>query len=443
MWPAALNVVSVEAEFRSAPVASTIALARGNEGGSSSQPMPSPPGIATVRAVRQVGTILRRLDIHWIDVGLAVVLTIWAALEGSGRDSWTFSPAVFLTTAPLLLRRRFSIPVLGLALVGFGLAGQASGLAAILGGITAAVSVGLYSRNQNLALAVVIGAAVFIAVEFGRGSTTTLPIPGALVPFLLLGAAYLAGREIGSRQKELHEQHERAVRVQQEHETAVKAAAEAERRHIARELHDVVAHSVSVMVVQAGAARKVMTDKPDAALESLRNVETVGHETMAELRRLLGVLGDNGSEAAPLTPQPGIGSLASLVARVQEAGLPVELRLEGEPMPLPKDVDVAAYRIIQEALTNALKYAGGAATQVIVRYGSDAIDVEVLDDGNVATPSEGIGRGLIGMRERVALFGGTIDAGKRPTGGYTVQAHLPFGPEPVANPAVEDERADP
>jgi signal transduction histidine kinase len=379
--------------------------------------------------VRQLGTIARRLQIHGTDVALAAILTIWAALEGAGRDSQAFSPAVFLATAPLILRRRWPIAVLGIALVGFSAARDASGLASLLGGVTAAVSVGLYSRHQNLAPFAIVGAAALLALEFGRGSTTTLPVPGFVLPLLLLGAAYLAGREVGSRQKKLNEQRERAAQLEREHATAIKAAAEVERRRIARELHDVVAHSVSVMVVQAGAARQVMTQKPDAARESLINVETVGHEAMTELRRLLGVLGEDGSPEPPLVPQPGIESLDSLIARVREAGLPIELRVEGEEAPLPPDVNVAAYRIIQEALTNALKYSGGAPTHVVLRYTPAAIDVEVLDDGKVTTPADGIGRGLIGMRERVALFGGTIDAGKRPAGGYAVRAHLPVEPD--------------
>lgn len=380
--------------------------------------------LVTVRGVRQLGPFVRRLDIHWIDAALAVGLSVLVLLLGSGGEL-PFSPAELLCTAPLILRRRWPIPVLLLALAGFGIAGDATNLAALAGGLVAAVSVGLDIRHQIIGAVVTLAAAIVIALEFGNGERTVLPIPPFLAPFLLIGAAFLAGREIARRQLELNRQRARARELEGEREAAIKAAAEAERRHIARELHDVVAHSVSVMVVQAGAARQVMSDKPDAARESLLNVETVGHEAMAELRRLLGVLGDNGAEAPPLGPQPGLASIESLIARVKEAGLPVELRVEGSETLLPPAVDVAGYRIIQEALTNALKYAGGAATLVVLRYTPDAVDIEVADDGDVATPADGIGRGLIGMRERVALFGGTIEAGKRPNGGYTVRAHLP------------------
>ena len=138
------------------------------------------------------------------------------------------------------------------------------------------------------------------------------------------------------------------------------------------------------------------------------------------------MLSENGSEAPPLAPQPGIAGLGALIARVKEAGLPVELRVEGPQESLPPGVDVAAYRIVQEALTNALKYAGGASTQVVVRYAPDALELEILDEGLLTTPADSLGRGLVGMQERVALFGGTMEAGRRPERGYSIRAHLPL-----------------
>lgn len=374
-----------------------------------------------------VGRAWRWLQIGWIDVVLAVGLSVLAVLEGPGTDSAQFSPAVLLCTAPLIFRRRLAIPVLVVALVGFSIAGNASNLAALIGGLVAAVSIGLDRSHPLIGGLFVLGGALAIALEFGgQGQFTELPIPGWLTPFLLIGSAFLAGRAIASRDQRLQEQRERASQVEREHEAAVMAAAESERRHIARELHDVIAHSVGVMVVQAGAARHVMDERPEAARDSLLAVEQSGHEAMAELRRLLGVLGENGS-SAPLSPQPGMDRLDALVARVREAGLPVELRVEGAARPLPPGVDVAAYRIVQEALTNALKYAIGAPTTAFVRYGDDAIDIDVVDSGRVTAPAEGVGRGLMGMRERVALFGGSITAGPREdSAGYAVSAHLPL-----------------
>ena len=382
--------------------------------------------------MRQLGTLARRLEIRWLDVVIAVGLSVLAIVGGSGQDSVDFSPATLLATAPLIVRRKWPVVTVVAALVGFTIAGNATNIAAIAGGLIAVVSVAMYWRHEILGGLVALGSAIYIALEFGHGSTSTLPIPGAALSFVLFGAAYLTGREIAARQQQLNQQRQRTAQLEGEHQQALKAAAEGERRHIARELHDIVAHSVSVMVVQAGAARKVLDDKPEAARESLIAVEASGHEAMDELRRLLGVLSENGAEkgtdAAPLAPQPGLDGLDALVARVREAGLPVELRIDGQRRSLPPGVDVAAYRIVQEALTNALKYAGGARTEVVLRYAPDAVDLEVVDEGMIATAADGIGRGLVGMEERVALFGGTLDAGKRPERGYAVRAHLPLTP---------------
>ncbi len=368
--------------------------------------------------------LARRLRVGWVDVALAVGLSLLAVIEGPSRDSLDFSPAVLLCTAPLVVRRRWPIPVLLLALAGFSIAAEATNLASLVGGLIAAVTVGLDRRHRVLGAIAILGAAAAIAFEFDHGTNTTLPIPPFLAPFLMIGAAYLAGLAIASSQIAARHQRERADQLEREHDAAVQAATEAERRRIARELHDVIAHSVGVMVVQSGAARHVLDEKPDAARESLLAVEASGHEAMTELRRLLGVLGVDG-EPAPLSPQPGVDRLDALVARVKEAGLPVALRIEGKSRPLPPGLDAAVYRIVQEALTNALKYAGGAPTQAVVRYAPGAVDIDVVDEGTLHAPAEGIGRGLAGMRERVAVYGGSIDAGCRDGRGYAVHAHLP------------------
>ncbi len=375
-----------------------------------------------------MGQLARRLDIRRLDVVLAVGLAAWAV--GEGLNSRNLTPAILLCTLPLLVRRRWPIAVFVVGIAGIALGGNTIGFAALVAVLLAAVSLGIYSRHRMVAGSLILLSAVGIAIEYSSGpsGSSALPIPGEVLPLALLGAAYLAGNEIASRQRQADQQRERAHQLEQERAEAVAAAAETERRHIARELHDVVAHSVSVMVVQAGAARKVMDDKPDAARESLQAVEASGHEAMAELRRLLGVLSENGNEAPPLAPQPGLAGLDALIARVREAGLPVELSVEGPPESLPPGVDVAAYRIVQESLTNALKYAGGARTEVVVRYTPDGLEIEVIDEGTISTPADGIGRGLLGMRERVAVFGGTVAAGKRPEGGYAVLARLPLDP---------------
>jgi signal transduction histidine kinase len=376
--------------------------------------------------VRQFGALARRLEIRWIDVALALGLSFGIVLESGVRGS--FPLVTLLTTLPLAVRRRWPIGVFSLTILGAALGGQATGFVALTGAMAAGVSMGIHARHRWLALLVLLVAATGIAIEYysTSDSNSSLPIPGIVLPFFMMGAVYFAGNEIRSRQQLADAQTDRAQQLEVEREQAIRLAAETERRHIARELHDVVAHSVSVMVVQAGAARQVLTAKPDAARESLMAVEASGHEAMTELRRLLGVLGANGSEGPPLAPQPGITALAALIARVKDAGLPVELHTEGALPPLPPGVDVAAYRIVQEALTNALKYAGGAPTTVVIRYRPEAIELEILDEGTVATPADAIGRGLAGMRERVALFGGSIETGKRADRGFAVRARLPL-----------------
>ena len=205
-------------------------------------------------------------------------------------------------------------------------------------------------------------------------------------------------------------------------EEAREAVAE-ERARIARELHDVVAHSVTVMTVQAGAVRRLLTPEQEREREALLTVEQTGRQTLTEMRRLLGVLREEG-ETAALAPQPGLGTLGSLVDQVRGAGLPVELTYEGEQMTLPPGVDLSAYRIVQEALTNTLQHAGPAHAWVAVRYGTDEVEVEVANDGRTENDG-GQGHGLAGMRERVALCGGALTAGPRPGGGYTISARLP------------------
>ncbi len=188
-----------------------------------------------------------------------------------------------------------------------------------------------------------------------------------------------------------------------------------------------VAHSVGVMVVQAGAARHILSKSPQQADEALRAVESSGREAMAELRHLLGLLNQDDDQVA-LAPQPGLDQLDSLVRRVGEAGLPVTLHVEGRTRPLPPGLDLAAYRVVQEALTNALKYAGLARTDVILDYREDELKIEVLDDGpgRSAAAGTGAGHGLVGMRERLALYGGTLEAGPRLERGYAVRAWLPL-----------------
>jgi signal transduction histidine kinase len=247
--------------------------------------------------------------------------------------------------------------------------------------------------------------------------------------FVIFAAAWILGDNLRNRRAYLAELEERAARLERDREVEARRAVQRERGRIARELHDVVAHTMSVMVVQAGAARRVMRKRPDDAEDALVAIEDAGRQGLAEMRRLLGVLRHEDERNLTLAPQPSLQYVDELVARSVEAGVNVELEIEGAPRPLPAGVDLSAYRIVQEALTNVLKHAGGAARACVqVRYRPESVEVEVFDDGRgvAADPaSNGEGHGLVGMRERVALFGGELRVGPRRGGGFSVKARLP------------------
>jgi signal transduction histidine kinase len=246
---------------------------------------------------------------------------------------------------------------------------------------------------------------------------------------VLFGVAYLRARRAHLRALE-----ERGWLLEREREAAAQNAVDSERARIAHDLHDIVSHNVSVMVIQAGAARQVLATDPGEAEAALLAVESAGRDTMAELRHLLGVLAPmaSGEEDDPLSPQPTLNRLGELIDRIAFAGLPVEVRISGDPCPLPTGVDVTAYRIIQEALTNALRHGDAVEAEVTVRYSAHALRVEVLNTGpSVLTGGrppapEGDGRGLLGLKQRVAVYGGQLDARRRLGGGFRVRAKLPL-----------------
>jgi signal transduction histidine kinase len=213
--------------------------------------------------------------------------------------------------------------------------------------------------------------------------------------------------------------------AERERELATREAIIDERARIARELHDVIAHHVSMMVVQAGAERRMLGPGQESTRDVLTTIERAGRGALTEMRRLVGML--RSDDGVGLAPQPGVADIETLVGQMHSAGLEVELRVEGERREIPVGIDLSAYRIVQEGLTNALKYAGEATTAVRVRYGVESLEIEILDDGR-GRPSEVEqgGHGLVGMRERVALYGGTLDAGRRPAGGFAVRVLLPI-----------------
>lgn len=248
--------------------------------------------------------------------------------------------------------------------------------------------------------------------------TNELPFSGPIVVL-----AWLLGRYLRSREQRAHTAEARAASLQ----ATSSQVLEEERARIARELHDVIAHSVSVMVVQAGAARTLLTEDAESARNALLAVERSGRQALEEMRRLLGMLRQDQLEAE-LLPQPGLAAVHDLVERVRATGLDVELKIDGPASPLPPGVDLSAYRILQEALTNTVKHAQASAARVQLAYRANRVEVEVEDDGTggAAARGDGHGHGLIGMRERVDLYGGAFEAGPRDGGGFRVRASLPL-----------------
>lgn len=251
-------------------------------------------------------------------------------------------------------------------------------------------------------------------------------------PMVLVGVMWMVGRVVRQRTRLTAELHEQALLAQERREAQERAAVAAERRRIARELHDVVAHSMSVMVVQAGGGRRILGQDAARAGEAALQIERTGRAALVEMRHLLGALRPDEGTALTLSPQPSLDQLDALVDRARAAGMTVELRRDGEPRELSAGLDLTAYRIVQEALTNALKHAGGAAVDVRVGFGADELALEVADRGpgpaRARRPLEAGdgGHGLVGMRERVSLYGGELQTGRRRGGGFRVAARLPL-----------------
>jgi signal transduction histidine kinase len=337
-----------------------------------------------------------------------------------------------LHTLPLAARRRFPGPVLALC-VASGLAVAALGVSPVVLGpaiVVAVYSVAAYGDRwvplAGLAAAELGAAAVQLTP--GRFQALTVVSNG-----LVIGAAWLVGHFVGGRRDHISRLERTAELERTRAELARRAVAE-ERLRLARELHDVVAHAISVIAVQSGVGAHVAGTQPEEAAKALVAIEATSRAALTELRRLLGVLRQEGEPEGSLAPVPGLADLDGLLAEVAKAGLAVKLRVEGTPSPLPAGVDLSAYRIVQEALTNVVKHAGPARAQVVIGYRDHEVTVEVIDDGRGVTAPTGdgqarVGHGLIGMRERVQAFGGDLEAGPRPGGGFRVAARLPLGAE--------------
>ncbi len=386
-----------------------------------------------MRSLTTSATVVRmvrapRLVSQWRPPGLDILLALGLAalvqLEIWGSDVTVPKPLAvpvsLLMTLPLAWRRRAPLAVV--AIVMTALAPQTLLDSSVqppqtpfLALVVAVYSVAAYTDRPRALLGGAISLAVILLSEPGD--------------FIVAGPLYtgvwLAGRLFRDRQRLAAALQSRTEALEREQKETARLAIAEERARIARELHDVVAHSVSVMVVQAGAERLALDQAQESTRETLISIERTGRQALAEMRRLLGMLRKDDAELA-LAPLPSLDHLDSLVAHVREAGLPVELHVEGSRKTLPAGVDISAYRIVQEALTNALRHAGPARARVVVRYGEGEVEVEVSDDGRGSQQTNANGHGLVGMRERVALYGGELNTGLGEEGGYAVRARLPF-----------------
>jgi signal transduction histidine kinase len=399
----------------------------------------------------QVATRLARASarLHWnqdlvdqlVGVSLAVA-TLYAAWSNGIRLDAISVPLLVLQTLPVAFRRRSPMLVLyvtGLSITAYSLLGyteSANALGVFLAFYTVAAQ---EPRRRAIVAAVVTAAGIFVSfAAYASYHLNGQTAQNLTTTYFSFGLAWLIGDNLRVRRAYTKELESRAVELEREREERAVRAVVEERARIARELHDVVAHYVSVMVVQAAGARRVAEKDPATASLALEAVESAGRTALAEMRRMLEVLRTDDPGTGP---QPGLGDLDRLIGQVRNVGLPVSLKIEGDSCCLPAAMDLAAYRIIQEALTNTVKHGGKASASVTVRYLPDTLEIEVVDDGRgAAAPliasSEG-GHGLIGMHERVALFGGRLQAGPVLTGGYRVFVTLPIEPEDSARARSE------
>ena len=368
---------------------------------------------------------------------LIVLAALLAMLDVSLRSDadaprttqWIVVPAIALVVLPLLGRRRFPFGAPATVWLIAAASSFADGrlvvfaIGATLAGLTAAFLLGNLrdARQGRIGLVIVIAATTLIVYnDPGKSASDYIFTP------VLFVTGWLAGYALRERAVQAEAAEERAARAEREREVMARIAVAEERARIARELHDIVAHAVSVMVLQVGAVRHKLPTALQEDADALMDVERTGRSAMAEMRRLLGALRRD-DEDAELSPQPGLDRMDALLEEVQRAGLPVQLEVDGAPYPLPRAIDLSAYRIVQEGLTNTLKHAGASRAQVTLRYGADDLEIDVRDDGRggSTTSPNGSGHGLLGVRERVKIYRGQMSAGPVAGGGFLLTARLP------------------
>lgn len=389
-------------------------------------------------SLQGAGQVWRRLDVTLRDLPLGTLLLVASflpGLRGHGTQIGDLPTRPFdalavvaltLECLSLAVRRRWPVICLALVACGFAL-DQLCGYHSAAGTALpiALISAGSHQEQRRRTTVVLLSVAyVPLAIALARLGSGGETATDFVTFYLMLALAWGAGAWLRSTRA--------AETARREHVAAETRTAE--RIRIARELHDVVTHNVSMMTIQAGAARKILDTAPDRAREAMAAVESGGRAAMTELRHVMGLLtmdsdtGDDPAASADLSPQPGLGRLDALVDGVRRSGLPVELTVRGERRAVPPGVELAAYRVVQEALTNTVKHAGGADAEVTVDYAPDGLRVEVTDTGGRPTgaAATGNGRGLLGLRERLAVYGGTLHTGPRPRGGYRVTASIPL-----------------
>jgi signal transduction histidine kinase len=367
----------------------------------------------------------RAIDAFVVALAVASIVEIFAVDTVTHRGVAVLLAALW--SLPYLARRVNPVAPPFLAAAALALLAIVEGAATIdmsmpfLAALVTSVAFGLLPdpRTRITGWLAIVGAAAVVDYR----STST--VGDFFFTTLIMSLAWGFGYTLASRAAQARELRERVARVERDRSAAAERAASEERTRIARELHDVVAHSISVMVVQTSGVRRLLHPEQEREREALLSVERIGREALAEMRRMLGVMRTGEEQPPALAPQPGLQGLDRLVAQIEEAGLPVTLRVEGDRRELSPGVDLSAYRIVQEGLTNALKHARGAHAEVVVRYVDGAVEVEVADDGPGANGSVLDGHGLVGMRERVAVYGGTLEAGPRDGGGFVLPAEAP------------------
>jgi signal transduction histidine kinase len=382
--------------------------------------------------VSRVGLLLRKyaFDVLIVIAAIEMALEVgirYGAPDGPTTPRWFAVPATALIVLPLLARRRFPFAapaaLWGLAAVLSFVDGRlvvVTTTASIAGLVAAFLLGNLPDRTQARAgLVVVLAGAVILM--YNNPSHTIGEL--VFIPVMFLGG-WLTGFALRERAAQAEEAEERAARAERERATAARIAVAEERGRIARELHDIVAHAMSVMVLQVGAVRHRLPQSLTEDKDALRDVEKAGRAALAEMRRLLGAMHDGGD--VELAPQPGLDNLDALAERVSRAGLPVHLQVEGDVVQLPRAVELSAYRIVQEGLTNSLKHAKASRADVTVRYGAEDLELEVRDDGVGTSSSDGLGHGLVGIQERVKIYGGEMLVGAGSKGGFVLTARLPL-----------------